>query len=57
MRKFKVWLDKSIVGVGPYEELVEMPDNATDEECTSACLDCLDTMISNHIETGWEEVT
>ena len=56
MRRFKVWLDKNIPGVETSYETVEMPDDATDEECEEECASCLDTMIGNVLDTGWEEV-
>ena len=55
MRRFRVWLDKQISGV-EFEKTVEMPDSATDKECIEACQDCLDTMIGNLFDTGWEEL-
>lgn len=55
MRVFRVWLDRQVPGCDPYEETIEMPDDATDEECDDACRDCLDTMIGNHLDTGWNE--
>lgn len=57
MRRFRVWLDRQVTGWEASEEEVEMPDDATDEECREACLDCLNTMISNELDTGWEEIT
>jgi hypothetical protein len=56
MRRFRVWLDKNLAGSEPTYETVEMPDSATDAECRSACAECLDTMISNDLDTGWEEL-
>ncbi len=57
MRRFEVWLDKQVAGGDPSIEIVEMPDNATDEECEEACRDCLDTMIGNLLDTGWNELS
>lgn len=34
-----------------------MPAEASDEECQEACSDCLQTMIANELDTGWEEIT
>jgi len=41
---------------GQGEITIEMPDNATDEECEEACADALDTLIGNEFDTGWNEV-
>ena len=57
MRYFVVWLDKNTVGCEPVRELIEFPDDATDEECNEACADCLDTLIANELDTGWDELT
>lgn len=56
MRRFRVWLDVQVSGKDSVEETIEMPDDATDEECREACLDCLDAMISNELDTGWSEL-
>lgn len=56
MRRFKVWLDKNVVGAMPSCEIVEMPDDATDADCQEACSDALQTMISNELDTGWREL-
>ena len=56
MRKFKVWLDKNVVGLDPSEEIIEFPDHYSDKECERDCADLLDTMISNELDTGWEEI-
>lgn len=56
MRRFKVWLDKMVPGVTASYEAVEMPADATDAECEEACKDTLDVMISNELDTGWEEL-
>lgn len=56
MRRFRVWLDKSVAGSEPSEETVEMPDDATDAECVEECASCLQTMIANDLDTGWEEL-
>jgi len=55
MRRFKVWLDVQVSGTDPYEEILEFPDDTSDEECEEACEDCLQTMISNELDTGWDE--
>ncbi len=56
MRYFHVWLDKNVVGSEPDDELVEMPDNATQKEIDEECGDVLQTMISNALDTGWDEI-
>lgn len=55
-RRFRVWLDKKVVGRARYYEVVDMPDDASDEECDVECLQTLETMISNELDTGWEEL-
>ena len=55
-KRYRVWLDKNFAGSQPSEEIIEMPENATDEECASICANCLETMISNELDTGWEEI-
>lgn len=50
MRRFVVWAE-----IRKSEVEIEMPDNATDEECEAACSDALETMIGNG-DTGWNEV-
>jgi hypothetical protein len=49
-------LDKKVVGADPILEIVEMPDDATDEECDEACRECLESMIDNNLYTGWDEL-
>lgn len=59
MRKFRVWLCKNIMVLGDQnktEEIIELSDDATDEECDEACKDVLDTLIANELDTGWEEI-
>lgn len=41
---------------GP-EQMVEMSDDATDEECEKACADAIDTLIGNEFDTGWNELS
>jgi hypothetical protein len=55
-RRFEVWLDVNVCGKEASSEIIEMPADATDEECQEACLDCLDTMIENELDTGWREI-
>lgn len=55
MRVFDVWLDRNVVGAAAVEEVIEMPDDASDAECDAACRECLETMISNELDTGWNE--
>lgn len=57
MRKFRVWLGKNVVGEEPSEEVLEFPDGTSDKECEEACADCLETMIGNELDTGWDEIT
>lgn len=57
MRTFKVWLRSAHYGrnIPTETETIEMPDDATDAECDKACRECLEAMIGNTCETGWEE--
>ena len=47
--KKKFFLDKQIVGMSPYEEILEFDDDTTDEEIkecfTEWVFDCLDSAI------------
>ena len=56
MRRFRVWLDVQISGEEAKEEIVEMPDDATDKECQEKCKGCLEDMIATYLETGWNEI-
>jgi hypothetical protein len=56
VRRFVVWVDRQIPGDDGDKEIVEMPDDATDAECDAECLDCMETMISNSLDTGWQEL-
>lgn len=55
MRRFTVWLSKQVPGVSVAKVPVEMPDDATDEECDAACRETLEDMIGNELDTGWSE--
>ena len=55
-RRFRVWLDRNVIGSEPSYEIVELPLGATEDEIYAACSDCLDTMIANELDTGWEEI-
>lgn len=57
MRRFKVWIDCDHAASDGHEDIVEMPDNATDEECDAECHDALDALLGNHYDTGWNEIT
>lgn len=56
MRRFYVWLDKDVPGTETEYTRVEMPDDATDEQCDAECGAALDTMIGNQLDTGWNEL-
>jgi hypothetical protein len=56
MRKFRVWLDVQVAGKDPEEEILEFPNDATEEQIREACSECLDTMIANELDTGWDEI-
>lgn len=57
MRRFEVYLDKQVAGSEPSVEILEFDDDATDEEIQEECAECLQTMIGNELDTGWNEVT
>lgn len=50
-RKFYVWAE-----VRESSCVIEMPDDATDEECDAECVDALDSLIGGG-DTGWNQVT
>lgn len=52
MRKFMVWLNTGYVGCN-IEELVELPDDSTDDEIEEACKD----EAFQSIDWGYVEVT
>lgn len=56
MRRFKVWLEYPYVGCEGEEEILEFDDTITEEEINKSCESCLETMIANSLDTGWEEV-
>lgn len=58
MRRFEVWADCQHAQNRNRDpkNVVEMPDDATDEECDAACQDLLDTLIGNNFDTGWNEL-
>lgn len=55
MRRFEVWLNRCVPGVDSTVEVIEMPDDATDEECEQACRECLHDMIGSLLDTGWND--
>lgn len=55
MRTFKVWLVTPRNGSKNYET-VEMPDDASDDECEAECKECLEAMIGSVLDSGWEEI-
>lgn len=50
MRRFEIWAD-----VRDEECVIEMPDDASDDECEEACKDALNTLIGNG-DSGWNEL-
>jgi hypothetical protein len=56
MKRFEVWLDKRAVGHAPATWIVEVNDNATEEEIESACREALESLIENELDTGWREI-
>lgn len=57
MRLFRVWIDVQVPGKEASVETLELPDSYSDTQCDEACAACLETMISNELDTGWEEVS
>lgn len=55
MRRFEVWLDKGVVGAKVLTCTVEMPSDASDDECDEACRAALDSLIEQ-LDTGWLEL-
>lgn len=53
MRRFRVWIEYP-TGF-PDEEYVEMPDDASDEECDKKCAELLESML-DYLDTGWGEL-
>lgn len=51
MRKFKVWVSTGFVG-SEREVIIEVDDEATEEEIYEYCAD----VIENMIESGWYEI-
>lgn len=51
MRKIKLWIETGFVG-GDYEEIIEVDDNATDEEIWEEANIFLDEYIGH----GWYEL-
>jgi len=56
MRRFEVWLDRCVPGVMTDTDIVELPDDATEEQIQEVCMDSLDTLIGNNLDTGWREI-
>lgn len=52
-RVFSVWMDKNVVGLDTIEEKVNVPAGA---DANAICGNWLDVMISNDIDSGWDEV-
>ena len=55
-RRFEVYLDLKFPGEDPITEIVEMPFDATDAECETACEECFDSLIDNCTYGGWDEI-
>jgi hypothetical protein len=55
VKKYRVWA-RSCGPKSGAEEILELPDDATEEEIFEACHACLEAMIENELESGWEEV-
>ncbi|MDO8641894.1 MAG: hypothetical protein Q7R33_10250 [Nitrosarchaeum sp.] len=57
MKRYLVFLDKNVIGVETTQEILEFEDDASQEKIEDACADCLDTLIGNELDTGWNELT
>ena len=51
MRKIKLWIETGYVG-GDYEEIIEVDDNATDDDIWEEA----DMFLTEHICHGWSEL-
>ena len=51
MRKIKLWIETGFVG-GDFEEIIEVDDNATDEEIWEEA----DIFLAEHISHRWSEL-
>jgi hypothetical protein len=56
MRKFKVWAGCGHSGVEPHEVEMEFDGGTPQKEIDRDLQDCVDTLIGNYFDTGWEEV-
>lgn len=52
-RRFEVWVDRNAVGL---EMISEVVDVAPGEDANAICSDVLETLMSNEIDSGWQEV-
>lgn len=48
MKILKMWIETGYVGAN-YEEVIEVPDDYTEEQCEEECK----LFLSNYIEYGW----
>ena len=56
MRRFKVFIESGYARVPDWnEEIVELPDDATDEQIEKACQETLEVLLCNR-GTGWFEI-
>lgn len=59
-RIFRVWLNQNIAGLKPTVTYISIPSESggvpTDDRCELECREALDTLISNELDTGWEEI-
>jgi len=56
MRRFEVYIDHGVAGMDPITEILEFPNNATEAQIEADCAACLETMISNELDSGWNEI-
>lgn len=52
MRRFRVYVDSS---GGGGSEIIDLPDDATEEQIATECKAALDAMLSN-LDSGWHEL-
>lgn len=56
MRRFELYIDKQVVGVKPTIQIIEFDNDTTDAEIEIDCQQILSDMISNEVDSGWNEI-
>lgn len=51
-----MWLDVQVPSKETRYEYIEMPNDATDDQCWEACNEYLQYMISDELNIGWDEI-